>query len=46
VNVELTRNIIQDLLPLYVAGAVSAETLAAVEEFVSRDAALAARSKG
>jgi hypothetical protein len=42
VNVELTRNIIQDLLPLYVAGAVSAETRAAVEEFVSRDATLAA----
>jgi anti-sigma factor RsiW len=42
VNVELTRNIIQDLLPLYLAGAVSPETRAAVEEFLSRDAALAA----
>jgi anti-sigma factor RsiW len=42
VNVEITRNIIQDLLPLYLAGEVCPETRAAVEEFLSCDAALAA----
>jgi anti-sigma factor RsiW len=42
VNVEITRNIIQDLLPLYLAGEVCPETSAAVEEFLSRDAGLAA----
>jgi len=40
--VEMTRNIIQDLLPLYLAGEVCPETRAAVEEFLSRDATLAA----
>lgn len=39
---EITRNIIQDLLPLYLAGEVGPETRAAVEEFLSRDATLAA----
>lgn len=39
---EMTRNIIQDLLPLYLAGEVCPETRAAVEEFLSRDATLAA----
>jgi hypothetical protein len=38
----MTRNIIQDLLPLYLAGEVCPETRAAVEEFLSRDATLAA----
>jgi anti-sigma factor RsiW len=40
--VEVTRNIIQDLLPLYLAGEVCPETRALVEEFLSRDATLAA----
>ncbi len=39
---EVTRNIIQDLLPLYLAGEVCQETRALVEEFLSRDATLAA----
>ncbi len=39
---EITRNVIQDLLPLYLAGEASAETQALVEEFLSRDATLAA----
>jgi anti-sigma factor RsiW len=39
---EITRNIIQDLLPLYLAGEVCRETRALVEEFLSHDATLAA----
>ena len=41
---EVTRNIIEDLLPLYLAGEVSPETRAAVEEFLARDPALAAEA--
>jgi len=40
--VEITRNVIQDLLPLYLAGEVCPETRALVEEFLARDATLAA----
>lgn len=39
---EITRNVIQDLLPLYLAGEVCPETRALVEEFLARDATLAA----
>jgi len=39
---EATRNVIQDLLPLYLAGDVCPETRAMVDEFLSRDATLAA----
>lgn len=39
---EITRNVIQDLLPLYLAGEVCPETRALVEEYLSRDATLAA----
>ncbi len=39
---EITRNVIQDLLPLYLAGEVCPETHALVEEFLGRDALLAA----
>lgn len=39
---EITRNVIQDLLPLYLAEEVCPETRALVEEFLSRDATLAA----
>jgi hypothetical protein len=42
VNVEVTRNIIQDLLPLYLAGEVCPETRVLVEKFLARDAMLAA----
>lgn len=39
---EITRNVIQDLLPLYLAGEVCPETRALVDEFLARDATLAA----
>lgn len=39
---EITRNVIQDLLPLYLAEEVCPETRALVEDFLSRDATLAA----
>jgi anti-sigma factor RsiW len=39
---EITRNIIQDLLPLYLAGEACPETRVLVEEFLARDPALAA----
>jgi anti-sigma factor RsiW len=42
VKVEITSNIIQDLLPLYLAGEVCPETRALVEEFLARDRSLAA----
>jgi anti-sigma factor RsiW len=42
VNVQVTRNIIQDLLPLYLAGEACQETRALVDEFLARDPALAA----
>ena len=41
---EITRNIIQDLLPLYLAGEASPETRVLVEEFLARDPALAAEA--
>jgi predicted anti-sigma-YlaC factor YlaD len=34
---EITRNVILDLLPLYLAGEVSGETRALVEEFLEGD---------
>lgn len=39
---EVTRNIIQDLLPLYLADEVCPETRALVEEFLTRDTTLGA----
>jgi len=42
--VEITRNIIQDLLPLYLAGEARPETRVLVEEFLARDPALAAEA--
>jgi anti-sigma factor RsiW len=39
---EVTRNVIQDLLPLYLAGEASPDTRALVKEFVAQDAGLAA----
>jgi len=44
VNVEITRNIIQDLLPLYLAEEACPETRVLVEEFLARDPALAAEA--
>ena len=41
---EITRNIVQDLLPLYLAGEASPETRVLVEEFLARDPALAAEA--
>jgi anti-sigma factor RsiW len=42
VKVQITRNIIQDLLALYLAGDVCPGTRASVEEFLAHDPALAA----
>jgi anti-sigma factor RsiW len=42
VNVEITRNVIQDLLPLYLAGEACPETRALVDEFLAGDTTLAA----
>jgi len=38
---EITRNIILDLLPLYLAGEVSSDTQALVEKFLEDDQELA-----
>jgi hypothetical protein len=38
---EITRNVIQDLLPLYIAGEVSADTTALVEKYLETDPELA-----
>lgn len=38
---EVTRNVIQDLLPLYIAGEVSADTTALVENYLATDPELA-----
>lgn len=38
---EMTRNVILDLLPLYLAGEVSADTRALIEEFLETDPELA-----
>ena len=42
---EITRNIILDLLPLYVAGEVSGDTRALVEEYLKTDEDLAKVAK-
>jgi anti-sigma factor RsiW len=34
---EITRNVIHDLLPAYIAGEASADTRALIEEFLRRD---------
>ena len=34
---EITRNIIQDLLPVYLAGEASADTIALVEQYLPTD---------
>ena len=44
-NMEVTRNVILDLLPLYLAGEVSADTAALVEEYLKTDTALAKMAK-
>jgi anti-sigma factor RsiW len=38
---DITRNVILDLLPLYVAGEVSADTCALVEKYLKTDPELA-----
>jgi hypothetical protein len=38
---KITRNVILDLLPLYLAGEVSADTRALVEKFLETDSELA-----
>jgi anti-sigma factor RsiW len=38
---DVTRNVVQDLIPLYLAGEASADTRALVEEHLARDPALA-----
>ncbi len=42
---EITRNIILDLLPLYLANEVSAETRALVEKYLETDSELANAAK-
>ena len=42
---EITRNVVLDLLPLYLAGEVSADTKAIVEEYLENDPALANAAK-
>ena len=42
---EITRNVILDLLPLYLAGEVSADTRALVEEYLETDPELAKVAK-
>jgi hypothetical protein len=42
---EITRNVILDLLPLYLADEVSADTRALVEEYLERDPELAAMAR-
>jgi anti-sigma factor RsiW len=39
---QVTKNIVQDLLPVYLAGEASADTRAAVEAFLAQDAGLRA----
>lgn len=43
---EVTRDVVNDLLPVYLAGEASAETKALVEEFLEDDPELAALVKG
>jgi len=40
---EITRNVINDLLPAYLAGEASADTRALIEEFLRRDPELASQ---
>jgi len=40
-SMEITRNVIQDLLPLYLAGEASADTAALVEKYLETDRELA-----
>ena len=42
---EITRNVILDLLPLYLADEVSADTRALVEKYLENDPELAKRAK-
>jgi predicted anti-sigma-YlaC factor YlaD len=42
-GMEITRNVILDLLPLYLAGEASPETRALIEEYLRRDPELAER---
>lgn len=44
-NLEVTRSVILDLLPLYLAGEASADTAALVENYLSTDPELAAMAK-
>ena len=44
-NKKITRNVIQDLLPLYLANEVSDDTRALVEAYLDGDPELAARIK-
>jgi hypothetical protein len=41
VVMEVTRNVIQDILPLYLAGEVSADTSALVEDYLKTDLEMA-----
>jgi anti-sigma factor RsiW len=38
---KITRDVIQDLLPLYISGEASADTLSLVREYLERDPELA-----
>jgi hypothetical protein len=42
---EITRNVIEDLLPLYLADEVSADTRALVDEYLKTDPKLAGMAK-
>ena len=42
---EVTRDIVIDLLPLYQSGEASADTRSAVEEFINRDPSIARLAK-
>lgn len=44
-SLEVTRNVILDLLPLYLAGEVSADTTTLVENYLATDPELAAMAK-
>ena len=44
-NMEITRNVILDLLPLYVANEVSADTRTLIEEYLETDPELAKVAK-
>jgi|RhiMetdeSRZDD1v2_1073273.scaffolds.fasta_scaffold1013100_2 hypothetical protein len=43
---NVTRNVIEDLLPAYLAGEASQDTIALVEEFLRQDADLARHVEG